>query len=69
MLHEVSTVHQLMDADGQRRVLRRVEMSGALPVSRDTPSYAALLGILWGGGGKSRGVGEGGRGGGGREKR
>jgi len=51
MLHEVSTVHQLMDADGQRRVLRRVEMSGALPVSRDTPSYAALLGILWGGGG------------------
>lgn len=33
------------------QVLRRVEMSGALPVARDTPSYQALLGVLWGGGG------------------
>ena len=39
-----------MSEDGRRRVIRRVELSGALPVSRDTPSYTALLGILWGGG-------------------
>lgn len=50
MLYEVSNVFQMMSVDGQRRVLRRIEMSGALPVARDTASYQALLGILWGGG-------------------
>jgi len=50
MLNEVSMVYHMMSGDSQRRVLRRLEMSGALPVARDTPSYQALLGILWGGG-------------------
>ena len=45
----MATVQQMMAEDGQRRVLRRVETSGNLPVARDTPSYEALLGVLWGG--------------------
>merc|ERR1719230_520577 len=48
MLHEVYTCYQMMSEDGQRRVLRRVEMSGNLPVARDTPSYEVLLAMLWG---------------------
>ena len=48
MLHEVHTCYQMMSEDGQRRVLRRVEMSGNLPVARDTPSYEVLLAMLWG---------------------
>ena len=50
MLAEVLTVFEDMDLAKQRRVLRRIEHSGALPVARDTPSYQALLGIMWGGG-------------------
>jgi len=50
MLAEVLTVFEDMPLEKQRRVLRRIEHSGALPVARDTPSYQALLGIMWGGG-------------------
>eukprot|EP01035_Chromulina_nebulosa_P022513 gene22513-29153_t len=38
-----------MDADKQTRVTRRVMLSGALPVSRDTTSYAAIMAMLFGG--------------------
>jgi hypothetical protein len=33
----------------QARVQKRVMFSGALPISRDTPSYAAVMSILNGG--------------------
>lgn len=35
-----------MSPDAKRRVVRRVTQSGALPVSRDAPGYAAVLGVL-----------------------
>lgn len=35
-----------MSAEARRRVVRRVTQSGALPVSRDAPGYAAVLDLL-----------------------
>lgn len=35
-----------MPPEAKRRVVRRVTKSGALPVSRDAPGYAAVLGVL-----------------------
>lgn len=37
---------QQMSPEAKRRVVRRVTQSGALPVSRDAPGYAAVLGVL-----------------------
>lgn len=38
--------HFQMSAEARRRVVRRVTQSGALPVSRDAPGYAAVLKLL-----------------------
>lgn len=35
-----------MAPEAKSRVIKRVTRSGALPVSRDTPGYAAVLGVL-----------------------
>lgn len=49
LLDALARVFNSMGAAARARVLRRVTSSGALPVSRDTPSYVALLSILSGG--------------------
>lgn len=38
-----------MDPERQSNVFRRVTTSGALPISRDTPSYTAVMSVLLGG--------------------
>jgi hypothetical protein len=48
LLQEVLSVYEMQTKEQRMRVLRRVEMSGALPVARDTSSYLALLGVLAG---------------------
>lgn len=35
-----------MSPEAKRRVVQRVTQSGALPVSRDSPGYAAVLTLL-----------------------
>jgi len=50
MLRDVSRVFNLLGDAAKRRLRRRLERSGALPVTRDAPSYAALVHLLWGGG-------------------
>ena len=49
LLHELANVYASMDAPTQGRVYKRVMSSGALPVSRDTPSYVAVMSVLHGG--------------------
>ena len=49
LLHELATVYADMDAAAQGRVYKRVMCSGALPISRDTPSYVAVMSVLHGG--------------------
>lgn len=49
LLHELATVYADMDAAAQGRVYKRVMYSGALPISRDTPSYVAVMSVLHGG--------------------
>ena len=44
-----SNTHSLSHSTIQARVQKRVMFSGALPISRDTPSYAAIMSILNGG--------------------
>ena len=62
LLHELAVVFSEMDADRQTRVYKRVMSSGALPISRDTPSYVAVMSVLHGGAAGQleyvRGVGE-----------
>lgn len=54
LLQDLAAVFTLMDKETQSRVNKRVMSSGALPISRDTPSYAAVMAILQGGvGGQS----------------
>ena len=48
LLQDVAACHDAMDAPRRRRVLRRLECSGALPVARDAPSYNVLRALLWG---------------------
>ena len=36
LLHDMAAVHAMMDPEAQKRVMNRVLVSGALPVSRDT---------------------------------
>ena len=50
LLQQVAGCYAAMGETSRQRVLRRFEESSALPLARDTPSYAAVLGILWGGG-------------------
>ena len=49
LLHELASVYSDMDAAAQARVYKRVMSSGALPISRDTPSYVAVMSVLHGG--------------------
>jgi hypothetical protein len=49
LLHELATVYGDMPAETQARVHKRVVSSGALPISRDTPSYVAVMSVLNGG--------------------
>jgi hypothetical protein len=49
LLQELARVYAQMPSDVQARVHSRVLSSGALPVSRDTPSYAAVMSVLLGG--------------------
>ena len=49
LLHELATVYADMAPETQARVYKRVMTSGALPLSRDTPSYQAVLSVLNGG--------------------
>ncbi|CAN0044549.1 unnamed protein product [Heterosigma akashiwo] len=66
LLHELAAVHARMSPAQQRKVLRRVVGSSALPVARDTPSYVAVLSLLHGGaGGQFAGAGAAGEGKGG----
>lgn len=49
LLDNLAAVFSMMSASAQSRVYRRVTSSGALPVSRDTPSYIAMMSVLSGG--------------------
>jgi len=49
LLHELATVYADMAPETQARVYKRVMSSGALPISRDTPSYVAVMSVLNGG--------------------
>ena len=49
LLHELATVYADMPLECQSRVYKRVMSSGALPISRDTPSYVAIMSVLNGG--------------------
>ena len=49
LLHELATVYTDMPLECQSRVYKRVMSSGALPISRDTPSYVAIMSVLNGG--------------------
>lgn len=52
MFHrELARVYSQMPKEVQQRVHSRFISSGALPVSRDTPSYVAVLSVLLGGAG------------------
>ena len=46
LLHGLARVYQMIDGDARERVRRIVKESGALPVARDTPSFAAVLQML-----------------------
>ena len=49
LLHELAVVYAQMSPESQARVYKRVVSSGALPMSRDTPSYVAVMSVLHGG--------------------
>eukprot|EP00595_Chromulina_sp_UTEXLB2642_P002749 CAMPEP_0196764344 /NCGR_PEP_ID=MMETSP1095-20130614/5900_1 /TAXON_ID=96789 ORGANISM="Chromulina nebulosa, Strain UTEXLB2642" /NCGR_SAMPLE_ID=MMETSP1095 /ASSEMBLY_ACC=CAM_ASM_000446 /LENGTH=365 /DNA_ID=CAMNT_0042119637 /DNA_START=1009 /DNA_END=2106 /DNA_ORIENTATION=+ len=49
LLFALESIYLSMDPEKQTRVTRRVMMSGALPVARDTTSYAAIMAMLFGG--------------------
>ncbi|CAM9224809.1 unnamed protein product [Hapterophycus canaliculatus] len=46
LLDDMAVVFQKMSPEAKLRVVRRVTQSGALPVSRDAPGYAAVLNLL-----------------------
>ncbi|CAM9977719.1 unnamed protein product [Discosporangium mesarthrocarpum] len=49
LLEDMESVFREMTPEARQRVRRRVTQSGGLPVSRDTPSYTAVLLVLHGG--------------------
>ena len=49
ILEGLSAVFEKMSPKARARVHRRVSSSGALPVSRDMPSYSAMMSVLSGG--------------------
>ena len=50
LLYEFAYCFNLMDEEKQIRVCKRVMYSGAVPVMRDTPSYAKIVSVLMEGG-------------------
>lgn len=46
MLQELAQVYYSMDREKQTRVVKRLMVSGALPLSRDTASYATMMSIV-----------------------
>lgn len=49
LLHEMAALFSQMDKSAQTEVYRRVISAGSLPISRDTPSYVAVMSVLHGG--------------------
>lgn len=49
LLHDLASLFNQMDPAAQTRVYKKVVSSGALPISRDTPSYVAVMSVLHGG--------------------
>ena len=49
LLEALANVHRQMTTDAQGRVLQIVTSAGALPVSRDTRSFAVVMSVLLGG--------------------
>lgn len=49
MLADLAYIFNSMDKSKQSRVAKRLMFSGALPLSRDTPSYIAMMSIVEGG--------------------
>jgi hypothetical protein len=49
ILSELAAIYHSMDKAKQGKVTKRLVLSGALPISRDTPSYAAMMSIVEGG--------------------
>jgi hypothetical protein len=49
LLKQLASVYNSMDTAKQARVHKRLMFSGALPISRDTPSYVAIISVLSGG--------------------
>jgi hypothetical protein len=48
-LSELAFIYNSMDRSKQQRVLKRLAFSGALPLSRDTASYTAVMSVVDGG--------------------
>lgn len=46
LLQQLAHIYNSMDRTKQARVCKRVMFSGALPISRDTPSYVAMMSVL-----------------------
>ncbi len=46
LLSQLAHIYNSMDRAKQGRVCKRVMFSGALPISRDTPSYVAIMSVL-----------------------
>eukprot|EP00598_Pedospumella_elongata_P004268 CAMPEP_0184977100 /NCGR_PEP_ID=MMETSP1098-20130426/7851_1 /TAXON_ID=89044 /ORGANISM="Spumella elongata, Strain CCAP 955/1" /LENGTH=765 /DNA_ID=CAMNT_0027500049 /DNA_START=110 /DNA_END=2407 /DNA_ORIENTATION=- len=49
LLAQLATIYHSMNASERMRVCKRVQFSGALPISRDTESYTAMMSVLDGG--------------------
>lgn len=49
LLKDLVALFNKMDSNTQLKVIKRVQSSGALPISRDTPSYHTMISILYGG--------------------
>lgn len=46
LLAQLAAIYNSMDAAERQRVCKRVMFSGALPISRDTESYTAIMSVL-----------------------
>jgi hypothetical protein len=46
LLNQLAQIYNSMDNSKQTRVAKRLISSGALPIARDTPSYASIMSIL-----------------------
>ena len=46
LLAQLASIYHSMNASERMRVCKRVQFSGALPISRDTESYTAMMSVL-----------------------